>query len=232
MHPIQKTARMAAVWYLLLAVTGMFSLMYVPGKLIVHGDTAATATRVLAQETLFLSGITVGLASAVIFVYLVMALYRLLSGVNPHQAKLMAALVLVSVAIGFINELNSLAALLLFRGTGFLAVLDTAMRQTLAMLFLNLHGQGIMLNGFFWGLWLFPFGMLVYQSGFLPRILGIILIINGIAYITGSLISMYLPDRAATANQWLIIPETGELWFMLWLLIKGVKLPAPEPAVS
>lgn len=96
-----------------------------------------------------------------------MALYRLLSGVNKRQASLMVGLVLVSVAITFVNVLDNIAALTLFRGGDFLAVFDKHQLDALAMLFLRLHGEGHVVNEIFWGLWLFPFGVLVMRSGFL-----------------------------------------------------------------
>ena len=123
MHPTAKAARVAGAIYLLLVFTGIFSLMYVPSKLLVRGDATATAANILAHETLFRSGIVVNLIGTVIFICLGFALYRLLSGVNQPQAWLMVALVLVSSAIAFMDEVNNLAALILFRGGDFLTVL-------------------------------------------------------------------------------------------------------------
>jgi hypothetical protein len=232
MHPTDKAARVAGAVYLSMIFTAPFSLIYVPSKLIVRGNATATANNILAHETLFRLGIVAELISAVIFIFVVMALYRLLSGVNKTHASHMVALVLVSAAVGFMNVLSNIAALTLFRGADFLAVLEKPQRDALAMLFLRLHGQGNVINEIFWGLWLFPFGALVMKSGFLPRILGILLIVNGFAYLATSLTSLLLPTYAGVVSRFALIAETGELWIMLWLLIKGAKVQPLAAAAS
>ena len=232
MHPTVKAARIAGAWYLLLAVIAPFGLIYVPHTLIVRGDATATAKNILGSEMLFRAGIVVELTSAVIFIFLVMALYRLLSGVNKNYARLMVGLVLVSVAITFVNVLNNLAALTLFRGADFLSVFDRPQRDALGMLFLGLHRQGLVVNEIFWGLWLFPFGVLVRRSGFLPRILGVLLIVNCFAYVAASLTSLLLPSYANVVSRAVLPALLGELWIMLWLLIKGAKVQALPAAAS
>src|SRR5207248_1813147 len=162
MHPTNKAARVAGAVYLSMVLTAPFSLIYVPSKLIVRGNAAATAENILAHETMFRLAILADLIGAVIFIGLAIALYRLLSGVNKTWAGLMVAFVLVSAAVGFLNTLNNIAALTLFRGADFLAVFDKPQRDALAYLFVRLHSQGILINEIFWGLWLFPFGLLVF----------------------------------------------------------------------
>lgn len=224
MHPTDKAARVAGAVYLSMAVTAPFSLIYIPRALIVQGNATATANNILAHETLFRLGIVADLITAVIFILLGMGLYRLLSGVNKTHASLMVVLVLVSATIGFMNVLNNIAALTLFRGADFLAVFDKPQRDAVAMLFLGLHGQGLVINEIFWGLWLFPFGVLVMRSGFLPRILGVLLIVNCFAYLAASLTSLLLPDYASVVSRAILPALTGELWIALWLLIKGAKV--------
>ena len=228
MHPTNKTARVAGALYLLTAVIAPFSLIYVPSTLFVRGNATATANNIAAHESLFRLGIVADLLGAVIFILVVMALYRLLSGVNKTHAALMVILVVVSVAIGFLNEVNNIAALTLFRGGDFLSVFDKPQRDALAMLFLGLHRQGLAVDEIFWGLWLFPFGVLVMRSGFLPRILGVLLIVNGFAYVAASLTSLLLPSYTDVVFRALQPALLGELWIMLWLLIKGVKVQALE----
>jgi hypothetical protein len=230
MHPTDKAARIAGAWYLSLVLTAPFSLIYVPNTVIVRGNATATASNVLAHETLFRLGIVGDLLASVTFMFVVLALYRLLSGVKTARAAQMVALALVSVAVGFLNVLNNIAALILFRGADFLAVLEKPQRDALGMLFIRLHGQGIVINEIFWGLWLLPFGLLVMRSGFLPRILGVLLIVNCFAYLTVSLTSLLLPAYAGVVNKYAFIAETGELWIMLWLLIKGAKVEPAAPA--
>ncbi len=232
MHPTDKAARVAGAVYLSMAVTAPFSLIYVPRTLIVPGNSTATANNILAHETLFRLSIVADLITAVIFILLVMALYRLLSGVNKTHASLMVALVLVSAAIAFLNEVNNIAALTLFRGGDFLAVFDKGQLDALAMLFLRLHGQGLVIDQIFWGLWLFPFGVLVMRSGFLPRILGLLLIVNCFAYVAASLTSLLLPDYASVVDRAVLPAVFGEIWIMLWLLIKGAKVQPLAAAAS
>src|SRR5213594_2030752 len=141
MHPTDKAARVAGAVYLSLALTAPFSLIYIPSTLVVRGNSTATANNILAHETLFRLGIVADLISSVIFILLVMALYRLLSGVNKTHASLMVALVLVSATVSLVNVLSNVAALALFRGGESLAVLDKPQRDAFAMLFLRLHGQ-------------------------------------------------------------------------------------------
>jgi hypothetical protein len=224
MHPTDKAARVAGALYLSLVITGPFSLIYVPNKLIVHGNATATAANILAHETLFRLAIVGDLIGTVLFIFVGLALYRLLSSVNRTHATVMTVLVLVSAAVAFVNVLNHIAALTLFRGADFLAAFDKPQRDALAMLFLRLYAQGIVINEIFWGLWLFPFGVLVMRSRFLPRILGALLIVNCLAWVTVSLTALLLPTYAATVNRYALIPETGELWIILWLLIKGARV--------
>ena len=129
----------------------------------------------------------------VIFICLGVAFYRLLSSVNKPWAMLMMAFVFVSAAVGFLNTLNNIAAFILFRGTEFLTVFDKPQRNALAMLFLRLHTQGDFISEIFWGLWLFPFGLLVFRSGFLPRFLGVWLIIACFAWMALSIMALFFP---------------------------------------
>jgi hypothetical protein len=230
MHPLKKTARIAGAIYASMVVTGPFSLIYVPSKLIVRGNAAATADNILAHETMFRLAILADLIGAAIFICLGIALYKLLSGVSRTWAGLMIAFVLVSAAVGFLNTLNNIAALTLFRGADFLAVFDKPQRDALAYLFVRLHSQGILINEIFWGLWLFPFGLLVFRSGFLPRFIGVWLMINCFGYVALSVTALFFPDYYEAAFKWAQPVLFGELAIMLWLLIKGAKVPPLELA--
>ena len=228
MRPTNKTARIAGAVYLSMVLTGPFSLIYVPGKLIVRGNATATAGNILAHDTLFRLGIIAGLFGQVIFICLAVALYRLLSDVNKTWARLMVAFVLVAAAVGFVIELNNLGALILFRGGEFLSVFDKTQLDALGMLFIRLHGQGNMIAEILWGLWLFPFGLLVFRSGFLPRFLGVWLMLGCFAYLVLSVTALLFPpyyDAAFRIAQPVLF---GELAIMLWLLIKGAKVLVPQ----
>ena len=223
MDSTQKNARFAGLLYLLVVLTAPIGLLYVPGKLIVHGDAAVTASRILAAQSLFRIGIVSMLASSVIFLLLALALFRLLKDVNQRWAVLMAILALMQVPIAFLNEVNSLAALMLERGGGFLTVFQESQRQALAMLFLDLHGQGLIVTESFWGLWLIPFAWLVFRSGFLPRFLGVWLNVNGLAYLAVSLTGLLFPENYKLVSKIAMPFLLGEMATMLWLLIRGAR---------
>jgi hypothetical protein len=225
MHPTDKAARVAGAVYSSMVITAPFSLIYVPNKLIVRGDATATAANILAHETLFRLSIFADLVGQVIFICLAIALYRLFSNVNRNWALLMVGFVLVSAAVGFLNSLNNIAALILFRGGDFLSVVDTAQRNALGMLFVRLHSQGIFIDEIFWGVWLFPFGLLVFRSGFLPRFIGVWLMINCFGYVALSVIALFFQPYYNIAFKILQPVLFGELVIMLWLLIKGAKVP-------
>jgi uncharacterized protein DUF4386 len=232
MHPTNKAARIAGAVYLLLVLTAPFSLIYVPTKLIVRGNATATANNILTHETLFRLGIVGDLFGSVIFICLGLALYRLLSSVNKTWARAMVALVLVSATIGFMNVLNNIAALTLFRGADFLSVLEKPQRDALAYLFIRLHNQGEFMNEIFWGLWLFPFGLLVYRSGFLPRFLGVWLMLACFGWLVLSLIALLFPPYYEVAFRIAQPVMFAELAIMLWLLIKGAKVPMSAVAAE
>jgi len=228
MHPTDRAARIAGAVYLSMVITAPFSLIYVPSKLIARGDATATAANILSHETLFRLAILTDLIGHVIFICLGVALYRLLSQVSRSWALLMVGFVLVSAAVGFLNTLNNIAALILFRGGEFLSVFDTAQLNALGMLFLRLHSHGIFIDEIFWGVWLFPFGWLVFRSGFLPRVIGVWLMINCFGYVVLSVIALFFVAYYNTAFKVLQPVFFGELAIMLWLLIKGAKLPPPD----
>lgn len=144
----------------------------------------------------------------------------------------MVILVGVQVPLAFLNELNHLAALLLVRGADFLSVFDKPQRDALAMLFLKLEGQGSIVSQIFWGLWLLPFGLLVFRSGFLPRILGAWLMVNCFAYLAMNFSGLLLPQHYDMVFRIATPFLLGELAIMLWLLIMGAKPQPLEAAVS
>jgi hypothetical protein len=223
MHPTRKSARIAGAIYLSMVLVAPFAMIYVPGKLFVHGNAAATADNILAHETMFRLAIFGDLIGHVIFICLGIVLYRLLGEVNKVWAMLMLAFVLVSAAVGFLNTLNNIAALSLFRGGEFLEVVDKVQRDALGFLFLRLHEQGEFINEVFWGVWLLPFGLLVFNSRFLPRILGIWLIIACVAWVALSIIAQFFPNQYSAAFGWLQPAFFAEMAIMLYFLIRGAN---------
>lgn len=220
----KKAARIAGVLYLLLAVTGAFSILYVPSTLVVFGDAAATAEKISSSELLFRAGILTGVVSHIIFVFLVLALYHLLKDINRKLAMLMVTLVVISVATGFVNTVNQLGALIALSGADFLSVFEEPELDSLAYLFLRLHSYGIQIIQVFWGLWLFPFGLLVYRSRFIPKVLGVLLIVAGVGYLLAMMTFLVLPQYQSALSTLFTILEMGELPVILWLLIVGVRV--------
>ena len=224
MTTLSRNARVAGFLYVLLAVTAPVRLLYIPGQLFVRGDAGATAANIAAHEALFRFGIVTDLLAGTIVLFVTLALYRLFRDVDRGLASLVVILSgLMVTPIYFVNALNDVAALLLVRGGDHLAVFDRSQLDALALLFLRLHGHGVLVNEVFWGLWLFPFGVLVIRSGFLPRVLGWLLIINGIAYLIESMTGLVWPQHEARVSGLLFPALLGELVVMLWLLIMGAR---------
>ena len=224
MNPTRNPGRIAGLWYLLLCLIGPLRLMYIPGKLFVHDNPTATASNIAAHQWLFRFGIVGDLACALILIFLTLAFYRLFKGVDQYLAILVVIFGGVMPAlINFVGVVSDAATLTLVRGADFLSVFNQPQRDALAMLFLQLHHAGIVANEVFWGLWLFPFGLLVYRSRFIPRILGIWLMINCFAYLAVSFTGIFFPNYEDAVFQSAFPAMVGELAIMLWLLIKGAK---------
>lgn len=226
----KNPGRLAGLLYVVASIPCFFALAYVPGKLLVHGNATATANNIAAHALLFRFGIAADLIGQAMFIFVALALYDLLKGVNERHALLMVTLILVAIPIAFLNEVNSVAALVLVRGADFLSVFDKPQRDALARLFLNLRGGGFDVAGIFWGLWLFPLGMLVYRSGFIPRFLGVLLMLGTFAYLANSFTSLVVPQYEPDVSRWMDPLQAVEVVFMLWLLIVGAK-PKPLPSL-
>ncbi|WP_418320971.1 DUF4386 domain-containing protein [Piscinibacter sakaiensis] len=224
MRSTRQQARFAGLLYLMLGLTAPIGLVYVPGQLIVRGDAVATAERIRSSEWLLRLGIASELIHQVIAVFLVLALYRLFSPVDQTHARLLVIFgALLSVPIMFVNVLNEVATLTLIGEAGFLDVFSRAERDALAYLFLRLHGQGISVASVFWGLWLFPFGLLVIRSGFIPAWLGWLLLIAGAGYLATSFTTLVLPQHAAFVESVASPLQFAEVPIIFWLLIRGAR---------
>jgi len=222
----RNPGRVAGLWYLLLVLIGPLRLIYIPNKLFVHGDAATTASNIAAHEWLFRFGMAADLVGAVILIVMTLAFYRLFKGVDQHLAVLVVILGGVMPALLYlVNVASDAATLTLVRGGDFLSAFDKPQRDALAMLFLRLRDHQTTAAEILWGAWLFPLGMLVYRSRFLPRFLGVWLVINGVTYVALSLTGVLVPqyqDKVFTFGQPAFFAEIA---FMLWLVIKGAKLP-------
>jgi hypothetical protein len=235
----KQRARVAGRLYFLMALIGPIGLLVVPGQLVVPEDAAATAANIRASEWLLRLGIVSDLVHQIVAIFLVLALHRLFRDVDEALARLMLILgALVSVPIVFVNALNHVAALMLVSRADFLAVFEQPQRDALAYLFVHLHSQGIVVASVFWGLWLFPFGMLVMRSGFIPRVLGVLLLVAGAGYVVTSFTTLGLPRYAPLVTQVVSPLVIGELPIIFYLLIWGAREPgaaaaaAPQPGLD
>jgi hypothetical protein len=223
MHQIRRTARLAGWLYLPVVLIGPFVLLYVPGKLFVPGDASATASNILASQSLFRASTMLGLVSELFFIASVLALYRLLKEVGPQLAALMVVPILIVAPLAIAGAASEVATLKFLIDPGFLAVYDEPQRNAMVMLLLNFDHAGVLAAELFWGLWLLPLGLLVYRARFLPRLLGVWLLANGIAYVvvsvTGILWPRYHDVLFKIATPFLF----GEAALMLWLITFGAR---------
>jgi hypothetical protein len=174
----------------------------------------------------------VELFSATIVIFAMIAFYQLFKRVSHKQAMAMIILMLISVPISYLNLLNDLAALTLARSPAYLtAAFDKTQLDALVYFFLRLHNQGIILAQIFWGLWLFPFGIVAIRSGFIPRFVGIAAIVAGGGYVINSSVALFLPASAQSIGELAMILGAGELAF-IWMLIWGAKEPPAQPIAA
>ena len=213
-----RTTRLASLLYLLVVPLGIFSLS-TNSRLIVRGDAAATASQIAGSEFLFRLSILSDLLATLIMVLVALTLYRLFKPVNRDIAALMIALVLIAAPMAILTKLNQVAALQILSSPNYLKTFTTEQLQALAYQFLRLHDVGSTIAFIFWGLWLFPLGYLVFRSGFLPGILGVLLMIASFGYPIDSIASL-LGSRVSIG----MVSALVELSFILWLLIKGVDV--------
>lgn len=227
MEVSNKTARTAGALYLIVVATMMFSLAYVPSQINVPGNAPATFNNIVAHESLFRLGIVSGLAGYIAFLLLPLVLYKLLQGVNRNAALLMVAFAVASVPVSFVNMLHKFDVLTLLSGAEYLRVFTTEQLHAQAMLSLDAYNNGILVSKIFWGLWLLPFGYLVFKSGFLPKILGILLMLGCFGYLGDFLARALFPGYAETAiPRFITLPASlGEIGACLWLLIVGIRAP-------
>ena len=212
-HSVQNTAKIAGWLYLCLIPLGILGIIYVPATLFVAGDVASTIANILAHELLFRVGIVSAFLVQLVSIFVVLYLYKLLKPVNQTHALLMVLFLLLAVPITLVNELFHVAVLVLLN--------SAEPSHQLVSLFLELHQHGIFVSQVFWGLWLFPMGYLVFKSGFLPKILGILLMIGCMGYLVDSVTHFILPDFGFTFSEFTFV---GELLLPLWLVVKGVDI--------
>jgi hypothetical protein len=224
MNSLKKTARGAGILYILMDVFMLFSGMVVDPKIYVPGDAVATSSNILAFEWLFRLGFVSWIIGYIVFLFLVLALYNLFKSVDKGQARLMVILVVAVVPLCILNMLNQYAPILLLSGAGHLSAFTPAQLQTLSMVFLDIYQHGIMVAEFLWGLWLIPLGLLVYKSRFVPKVLGVLLIVGCCGHLLSFLSTFLFPDYSPILIPISEMVMVGELPIFLWLLLKGAKV--------
>jgi len=227
MSSTRNQGRVAGFWYLLLVLIGPLRLMYIPDKLFVRGNAAATANNIAAHELLFRLGIVSDLVGGVILIFLVLAFYRLFKTVDRRLAVMVVIFGGVMPALlDFVGGGLDAATLMIARGADFLSAFDKPQQDALALLFVKLGDEQTNAAEMLWGVWLLPLALLVYRSRFLPRFLGIWLAINGVAYVILCLAGELLPQYQNAVFNYGQPAFFGEVALMLWLVIKGSKPPA------
>lgn len=216
-----KMARQAGLLYLLLVPLGVFGIMYIPDFLIVSQDANATINNIINNETMYRLSVLSALAIQVTQLFVVFALYRVLKPVNRTIGLFMVAFILIAMPIAMLNELTHIAVLGLVKNTEFLTWFSSDQLNFMVMFLLNLHNDGIMIAHVFWGLWLLPMGILVYRSGFIPRVFGLLLFVGCFGYLADMFIWLLLPEYNIVVSEFTFI---GELLLPLWLVFKGVDI--------
>ena len=227
MNSIKKTSRMAGFHYLMYILTSIIANMF--GRF-VFVDAAVTVNHIMAHESKFRIGFVISLFSVVFFLLAAWYLYNLLKPVNKNLALLFLLLNLGGFVIWIISTLNLFASLLILNGADFLNVFQTDQLQVQAMLFINLRNSGAIIAQIPYGIWLFPLGYLVFKSGFLPKILGILLIIDCFGLLICVIQYFLLPNCEVISYPLMAISFIAELSLTLWLLIKGAKVQQPALA--
>lgn len=230
MSTLKATAQRAGLLYLIFAILGVIGEFVLP-RALVPGDAAATAANVMDNELIYRLGVLNGLLTLVLFIYLAECLYNLFKSTDHRSLIRMVLLVSVGIAVAIANVVTSGAPLILLGGADYFTSFSKSQLDALVMTFVRLHGFGGTVAMAFWGLWLFPFGMLVIRSGFIPRIYGYLLIVAGVAYAVTSVAFILLPDYRQLVSNIMMPLYFGELPIIFWLLIKGVRDPAPAEAV-
>lgn len=220
---LRNKARLAGWLYIISAAFTIYGMMYLSPKIFVHGDMTTTTKNMLEHESLYRLSIITNTISYLLFIVVLFLLYQLLKSIGELAAKLMVVFMLVAMPSFFIDEAIRIAVLQIFKGN-LLSNYTTEQANSIANTLLEISNYMTQLAVFNWGLWLLPLGWLVYKSGFIPKIFGVLLLINGLGYIVRNITYILLPESAESLYQF-IFPTffLGELPFMFWLVIKGVK---------
>lgn len=223
----KRLARIAGVFYLLVAIFGGFSEGFVDLKMYVAGNAGATAANVLADPGLVRLSVVSHLLDATFFVLTAMVLYILLQNVNKSVARAMLVFVVLAVGVITLNAVFQFEALQVATNGSYVAALGAAGSSALVLLLLDIQHYGTLSAQVFFGLWLAPLGYLAYKSGLFPKALGVALVAATVCYLVDLFAAFLVPDLAVQIHPFVVIvPAIAEIWMVLYLLIKGVRVPA------
>ena len=234
MNSTKKTTRLPGLLFLLAAITGGFGLFYIRSYVIVPGDAAATVANIRASELLFRAAIVGTLFSQVFTFFFGLTLFHFFREVNKRLATVFLASVLMTVGLAVVNTLHHFEALLILSQADYLKAFDPEQLNAMAMTAIRLAnspGQGLL--EIFWTPYYFSFGLLVFKYRFLPRVLGILLMIMGVGYAINILDKFLIPQfhPVMFTRLAMSLGALGGIPTMLWLLIKGARTqPLDEPA--
>jgi hypothetical protein len=225
-------AKIAGAFYLITIIMGMFAELFVRGALVVRDDAAATATNILAHEPLYRFGLAADLIMLASYIAVTLLFYDLFKPAGRSLSLLAAFFSLVGIAVLAVNSLNHLAPLVFLGGTHYLSAFETNQLQALALISLRMHARGYIISGVFFGIYCLLIGYLVCRSGFLPRILGVLMAFGGLSYVTNSFAIFLVPTLAARLPDILVLGGIAELSLCLWLMVMGVNVPKWEEKAS
>lgn len=231
MTSIKNLARFTGITYLLMVPFGIFGILYIPNAILVSGDVAATINNIRDNTSLFHFSILASLIVQLIQIVLVLLLYKLLSHASKIAGVLMIAFIIPAVSIAMLNEVFLLGISGLVHNVAYAASFSAAQLQGLVSLLFDMHQAGVFIAQIFWGIWLFPMGYLVYRSTYIPRIIGILLMIGCFGYLSDSLLFVSNIDIGFTVSEFTFL---GEVLLPLWLVFKAKDIAArhPEATVS
>jgi hypothetical protein len=222
----KRYARIGGVLYLIIILAGLFAELYVRGPLVVSGDAAATARNIVASETLWRASFAAELIIGICAIPLLAIEYFLLRPVNAAVAVVGLLFNLCSLSVEFVTDIWNYSALIFLKPAGYLATFDQRQLDALAYVALRLHEQGFGVSLLFFGFVLICWGYLVYNSGYFPKTIGILLLVGGLCYIINSFALFLTPALADALFPYILIPSfIAELGFCLYLIVVGVKLP-------
>ncbi len=220
----KRLARVAGALYLLVGIFGGFAQGFVYPRVYVAGDAAATARNVLANSELVRVGVVSDLIQATVWVFVALALYRLLKHVNPAVAGVMVVLTAIGAGITCLNTIFEFEALQVATGAVSMGTSGTADSNALVLLLTDAHHYGLLTAQIFFALWLVPLGYLVYRSGWFPRALGIMLVGAASSYMVDMLAAFLFPDFGKAIHAPLsVLPAVAEIWMVGYLLVRGVR---------